>query len=457
MVMEKILKIIFVVLFLLNLIIFANGVSESNFDSEIKLANRYFQENFKVSKFDGCGNLKIGYASLEKKGCRNAIVILPGLNEVVYKYRELLYDFRDPEYNFYVLDHRDQGTSDRNIPGARKCYINDFENYVRDLKKFMDMIVLPNNDEVVIIAHSLGGVIALGYLPENQEGIKGVVLCAPMLGIETSPYPEWIALTVANLNVKTGKGKNYVPDNGPDMDPNFETNVITGSRVRYENWTNNILFGDYPEVRNGGATYQWLYASIKGTRKIRNRTKDIEVPIILFQAENDVYVRNRFQDKFVKERPNRKKFFVPGARHEILQETNARRDPVIKKIKMFIKDPEKIIFKGEEKMLPECRNINDIFKYDKQRVDCIGYYRVSKEKLKPGERHKIFLGSYLELEDGTKVILGYLFPDETREKYEDKLVKITGTIHQSIPPEDEHIQQVISPHLKDYEGIEILE
>ena len=107
-------------------------------------------------------------------------------------------------------------------------------------------------------------------------------------------------------------------------------------------------------------------------------------------------------------------------------------------------------------MIPDCKNMDDIFKYDGQQVNCIGIFRVSQEKLKPGERHKIFLGSYLELEDETKVVLGYLVPDITGKKYKDKLVKITGIIHKSIPPEDEHMQQVIAPHLKGYEEITIL-
>ncbi|MDD3628024.1 MAG: hypothetical protein PHV06_11990 [bacterium] len=108
-------------------------------------------------------------------------------------------------------------------------------------------------------------------------------------------------------------------------------------------------------------------------------------------------------------------------------------------------------------MYPECKNMQDIFELNGKRVDCIGIYRISEERLKPGERHKIFLGSYLELEDETKVILGYLVPNPEAEKLVGKKLKINGIIHKSIAPEDQHMQQVIAPHLKDYDGYTIIE
>ena len=59
--------------------------------------------------------------------------------------------------------------------------------------------------------------------------------------------------------------------------------------------------------------------------------------------------------------------------------------------------------------------------------------------------------------NGTKVILGYLNPDISGEKYNGKKVKITGTIYSSTPPEGEYMQMVIAPHLNDYETIEIID
>ncbi len=108
-------------------------------------------------------------------------------------------------------------------------------------------------------------------------------------------------------------------------------------------------------------------------------------------------------------------------------------------------------------MIPDCKNINDIMKYDEQTVNLIGTYRVSEEKHDPKNRKKIFLGSYVELDDGTKVILGYLTPNISGEKYNGKKVKITGTIYSSTPPEGEYMQMVVAPHLNDYESIEIVE
>ncbi|MDD3626317.1 MAG: endonuclease/exonuclease/phosphatase family protein [bacterium] len=104
---------------------------------------------------------------------------------------------------------------------------------------------------------------------------------------------------------------------------------------------------------------------------------------------------------------------------------------------------------------PECRNINDIEKFDTNTVCLIGIYRISEEKVDLKLHKKVFQGTYLELEDGTKVILSYMPPEA--ETFKDKKVKIIGTIYRRIPPDEEYMQRIISPHLKDYNDIEIIE
>ena len=104
---------------------------------------------------------------------------------------------------------------------------------------------------------------------------------------------------------------------------------------------------------------------------------------------------------------------------------------------------------------PECRNINDIERLDGETVAAFGIYRISEEKVDLKYHKKVFQGTYLEMEDGTHLILSYIPP--AAETYKDKKVKIIGTIHRRIPPEEEHIQRLIAPHLKDYNEIEIIE
>ncbi|MBF0469581.1 MAG: alpha/beta hydrolase, partial [Desulfamplus sp.] len=151
------------------------------------------------------------------------ILLLNGRSEFMEKYKPVASRLSCMGYHVLSLDWRGQGLSVRELPDRDKGYVRDFQDYLDDLDLFCNLYVLPLKQPVIIMAHSMGGHIALRFLGQyrNYENIKKAVLVAPMLDIITSPMTGrlasgiagWGSRRLARLAVKAGFGTAYVPGN----------------------------------------------------------------------------------------------------------------------------------------------------------------------------------------------------------------------------------------------------
>ena len=79
-----------------------------------------------------------------------------------------------------TFDWRGQGLSDRILPNRYKGYVASYEDYLKDLTNFMDRHVSKSDRPVVMLAHSMGGHIALRYLHDNPDRVEKAVLTSPL-------------------------------------------------------------------------------------------------------------------------------------------------------------------------------------------------------------------------------------------------------------------------------------
>ncbi len=313
------------------------AISEKDFFAEYQRKVLPFYNSCEQGFFYGSENKRINYLKSESKQKDTAVVILPGKSESYLKYAEFIYDLKNTDFSFYIMDHRGMGFSERIIADNRdKVFVEKFDDYVRDFKIFMDRIVVPEKHKnMFLISHSMGGTIAALYLESFPDDFKGTVFCSPMMKINTGIFPEKATGLITKLFIFFGKEKSYCITQGKRKPLNFKNNKITSSKKRWSLWEEKVLFKN-PEIISGGATNRWLSESINASKKALNNSGKIEIPVLILKAEKDAIVKPESMDALCEETDCEKVSFK-DAKHEILMERDFIRNVAVDSIRKFIK------------------------------------------------------------------------------------------------------------------------
>ncbi|MBT8228684.1 MAG: lysophospholipase [Bacteroidia bacterium] len=110
---------------------------------------------------------------------RSNIVLVHGYLEHCRRYEHAAKYFNDHGYNVFAYDQRGHGLSE-----GKPSYIKQFENYILDLKQFLDHIEIYNKAHFYILCHSMGGLVTLSYLLNEKnipDNLQGVIFSAPFI------------------------------------------------------------------------------------------------------------------------------------------------------------------------------------------------------------------------------------------------------------------------------------
>jgi len=294
-------------------------------------------ERFTFRSADRVTNLQgIRFLHPDAKG---VIVVLNGNTESWLKYGELFYDLYHHGYSVISYDHRGQGLSPHLVHANPQLgQIDNFDLYAADLNALVLQVLMPENHEkLYLLAHSMGGAVALDYLERYPSPFQAVVLSAPMLRINTAPYPESVTrLLIALLNT-AGMGDHYAPGKH-DHDPAepFDGNSITSSRNRWE--ANQLVWKSHPDAVLGGPSINWVDQAMTRTALIRKNLPTIKDHILMLQAGKDQFVMCPDQDMACRTIPDARLVKFPDSKHEILMERDEIRDRALGKILEFYKN-----------------------------------------------------------------------------------------------------------------------
>lgn len=145
---------------------------------------------------EGLGN--IYYQGWLPEGEVKAVLFIAhGLAEHGGRYINLVNRMVPLGFAVYALDQYGHGKSD----GVR-VFINDFKDYIRPMKRFRDMVAEwhPEQD-VFLMGHSMGGLIAAVFLLDHQEDFAGAIISAPLTKIPTkiNAFSKFMVQTLANV------------------------------------------------------------------------------------------------------------------------------------------------------------------------------------------------------------------------------------------------------------------
>ncbi len=203
-------------------------------------------------------------------------------------------------------DHLGHGRS-----GGERMHIDDFEVLVDDLDRVVQLAVIGNPDlPIVLIGHSMGGMIATRYAQRHRERLAALVLSGPLLG----PWP--IAPMLLAM----------------DPMPDFPIDPQTLSRDPLV----QQAYASDPLIWHGGLPRTSLEAVTRMLATIDAGPALGSLPTLWLHGADDQLVppeatRQGFQ-RLAGSRFEQRLF--PGARHEIFLETN--RDEVLATVTEFV-------------------------------------------------------------------------------------------------------------------------
>ncbi|HHQ4886666.1 TPA: alpha/beta fold hydrolase [Aeromonas veronii] len=293
----------------------------------------FWRQHAIEGEFKGKDGVAIRYAALRQEKVDRAILIVNGRVESYLKYQELAWDLWRQGYSLYLIDHRGQGMSGRMLNDHDKGYVDQFDDYVVDMKQFHDQIIMADKPaKLFLLAHSMGGAISARYLERWPDDIRAAVLSSPMLGINLGGLPKWLAkglaTTIGTVGGWFGEPP-YGPGQGPYQDHGFADNELTHSQSRYQAFRQ--IYEQHPQIKLGGATAHWIYQGITGADAAIADAGAIKTPLLLLQAGNDSVVDNAAQDAFcTKVRcEGGKPLRIEGAWHELFIESDDKRQPAL--------------------------------------------------------------------------------------------------------------------------------
>lgn len=295
-----------------------------------------FYDSGTEGTFQGKADIEIYYKVFNPNpAAKAAIMISSGRTEAAIKYKELIFDLCKNGYDVFIHDHRGQGLSGRMTKDPEMGYIDSFQFYIDDMKIFYEEFMKAGAYEKhFLLAHSLGGAIALSYLEQHPDDFSAAAFSSPMLGLNVP--------TCALVGILTGKETKYAAGEGGynnDEIP-FEENHVTGSETRFKRGV--VAFDKVPEARLGGATYQWVHRSCQHIKLLFASIDQLKTPFILFSAQNEVVVNPKSHQKFIKKARKLDKvcvaYVVENAQHEILMEKDKQRNEIINASLNFFED-----------------------------------------------------------------------------------------------------------------------
>ncbi len=255
---------------------------------------------------------------------RGVCVLLHGQTEFIEKYLEVIGELNARGFTVATFDWPGQGGSYRLLPDRLKAHIADFSQYENALWLFMDQIVKPLGGKPIILAHSMGGHMALRALHDRPNDFTCAVLTAPMLRALTRGYPRWLANLMCRIQNLLGKGADWIW--GMHLrDPyivTFDTQLVTTDRARYQR-TQDFL-KDHPDLRLAGPTWGWLQAATRSMQQVMapGYAAAIATPVLLCAAGNDRIVDVTAEYEFIRRVPHGELLDLKDSEHEILMESD---------------------------------------------------------------------------------------------------------------------------------------
>ncbi|MEM7688060.1 MAG: alpha/beta hydrolase [Pseudomonadota bacterium] len=280
-----------------------------------------------------------GAKAVAKEGARGSILFFPGRGDHYEKYLESLEEWHRAGWRVTAFDWRGQGGSGRLGKDAVTGHVEDYAVWIEDLAYLWEAWVKETPGPHVLIAHSMGGHLALRALAERRVAPDAAVLSAPMLGFHTPPLPLAMLHGVARMMNMLGDPTRqaWKWSEKPGEIPQRREMLLTHDRERYadEQWWRDTR----PELVMGPASWRWVERGYESLRRLEapGVMEGIETPILILSTTIDKLVSHAANTRAADRLPKGEMVeFGEEAHHEILREVDKVRGRAMAAVAEFL-------------------------------------------------------------------------------------------------------------------------
>ncbi len=294
-------------------------------------------KNCTAGYFKAYDGTRLRYALFRNKSgaARGTMILLQGRNECIEKYFETISALNAAGLWVATFDWRGQGGSDRLMNAQRPGHVDSFQDYQHDLERFIDDVVLPDARlPFFILAHSMGGLIALSSAIHIQNRVERMVVTAPFIGLARQKAPQWLIALIARTACILGFGKSQL---SKDLGARpFEGNALTSDPARFGRYA--ALIEAQPQLALGPPTARWLSEMFAAIKKVNrpDHLSAIMIPTLVLGATADPIVPFHAIERLSQYFRAGRLIPINGARHEIFQERDLYRNQALAATLAFI-------------------------------------------------------------------------------------------------------------------------
>ncbi|HEY5072583.1 MAG TPA: alpha/beta hydrolase [Caulobacteraceae bacterium] len=257
---------------------------------------------------------------------RGSVVVSPGRTEPIEKYFETAENLTSRGFTVLIHDWRGQGLSHRLLADRLAGHAAGYGDFLTDYRALLGTFEPRLPRPWVALGHSMGGCLTLLALAKGEDRFCGAILSAPMLGLSTGALPRLVGRTLAKVQAATGRGGAPIQGRGGVQAPTpFEANVLTHDHRRYER--NEAQVAACPDLALGSPTWGWLDFAFSAIAVLESGagTPRVAIPVTILAAGEEKLVDNAGMRRISARLPAGRFVEIPGAFHEILQETDETR------------------------------------------------------------------------------------------------------------------------------------
>jgi len=270
-----------------------------------------------TGEFTSTDGLRLFYQTWKQEKPTGLIVLCHGVGDHSGRYVNLLDTIKDDNLSVYTLDHRGHGRSE-----GKRGHIMSFDEYVDDF----DLIVqLAKNDHpdlpVIIMGHSLGGVIAFKYVLKYGQDFAGLILSSAGFKnkVEVSPLKIKLALFLSrNLPALT-------------MSTGLDSKLLSHDPNVVQAYINDPLVHDRVSSR-------WYTEFISAGQECLDRSAELNLPLLIIHGQADEIVDYHGSEEVMQKAGSLDKelHIFENLYHETMNETAAEKEKVLNVIKVWL-------------------------------------------------------------------------------------------------------------------------
>lgn len=270
---------------------------------------------------------------------RGSLLFLAGRGDHMEKYVETLHHWADRGWCVDSFDWRGQGGSGRFSSDTRLGHVEDFGCWLDDLQAYCAQWRASHPGPHVIVAHSMGGHLALRALADERIAVDAVVLIAPMLGIAAGGIPRPMAAVLADFACSLGHAERSLWRSRRTT-PQLMTamrSILTHSPERFDQEVR--LRREHPELVLDAPSWGWMRAAYRSIALLDRPgyLEGVTTPMLILATKGDRLVSAPAIARTVRRLPHaRVHFYGRGVAHEILREVDSVRDDALARIDAFL-------------------------------------------------------------------------------------------------------------------------